>query len=67
MKIPKTFMPVRSTSTQDLDESNAIRITSCIILSVTVIVFIARQAMKAVVFRRAALDDLFILSASVGT
>jgi hypothetical protein len=60
-------MPVRSTSTQDLDENNAIRITSCIILSVTVIVFIARQAMKAVVFRRAALDDLFILSASVGT
>jgi hypothetical protein len=66
MKIPRTSLPTRSTSIQELDQGNAVRIASCIILSVTVVIFIARQVMKAVVFRRAALDDLFIFCALVG-
>ncbi|KAF1829860.1 hypothetical protein BDW02DRAFT_127647 [Decorospora gaudefroyi] len=65
MKIPRTSLSVASTSLEELDHTNAIKIASWTILSITVLVFIARQVMKAVVFRRAALDDLFILLATV--
>jgi hypothetical protein len=58
-------MTTLNTALEEVDRSNALKITSCIIFGITFVFVVARQAMKAVVFHRAGLDDLFILLASV--
>ncbi|KAF1850267.1 uncharacterized protein K460DRAFT_350343 [Cucurbitaria berberidis CBS 394.84] len=58
-------MKISATSVQEVDRTNAIKIASWSLMGITVAVFIARQLMKAIVFRRVALDDLFILFATV--
>jgi hypothetical protein len=47
------------------NRSDSIRVATWILLGVTVAVFIARQVMKAVVFRTVALDDYFMVAATV--
>jgi orotidine-5'-phosphate decarboxylase len=49
------------------DRSEAISLATWVVLGVTVSVFIARQVMKALVFRKVALDDFFIFAATVST
>ena len=60
-----TSLTTRSTPVQEMDRTEAIKIASWTILGITVVVFIARQIMKTIVFRRVALDDFFILLATV--
>ncbi|KAH8722992.1 hypothetical protein GQ44DRAFT_621643 [Phaeosphaeriaceae sp. PMI808] len=50
---------------EDEDRSEAIKLATWVLLGVTVAVFISRQIMKAIVFRKVALDDFFILAATV--
>jgi hypothetical protein len=50
---------------EDEDKSRNIKIATWILLGITVAVFVARQIMKAIVFRTVALDDFFILAATV--
>ncbi|KAH7397389.1 hypothetical protein BKA66DRAFT_408537 [Pyrenochaeta sp. MPI-SDFR-AT-0127] len=64
MKIPTTSLAARTVSLQEVDRTNAIKIASWTLLAITAVVFIARQIMKAIVFRRVALDDLLILLAT---
>ena len=45
--------------------SNTITIATYALTGALVLFFIARQIMKAIVFRKVALDDLFILLATV--
>jgi hypothetical protein len=52
-------------SIEEEDRSKSIKLASWILLGVTVAVFIARQVLKAVVFRKVALDDIFICIATV--
>jgi tellurite resistance protein TehA-like permease len=59
------IMATLNTSLEEVNRTDALKIASCIIFGVTVVFIIARQIMKAVVFHRAGLDDLFILLASV--
>jgi len=47
------------------DRTSAINIATYALTGAFLAVFIARQVMKAIVFRRVALDDLFILLATV--
>ncbi|KAJ4992399.1 hypothetical protein SVAN01_02108 [Stagonosporopsis vannaccii] len=47
------------------DRTSAISITTYALTGAFVVIFIARQVMKAIVFRKVALDDLFILLATV--
>jgi hypothetical protein len=50
-----------------MDRSNIITIATCALTGTFITVFIARQIMKAIVFRKVAIDDLFILLATVCT
>jgi hypothetical protein len=50
---------------EDGDRSNDIKLATWTLLGVTIAVFIARQIMKAIVFRKVALDDIFICAATV--
>jgi hypothetical protein len=50
-----------------MDRSNVITIATCALTGTFITVFIARQIMKAIVFRKVAIDDLFILLATVCT
>jgi uncharacterized membrane protein len=63
------YLPTRSlgtpTSIGEEDRSRSIRVATWILLGITVAVFVARQIMKAVVFRTIALDDVFICAATV--
>jgi hypothetical protein len=54
-------------TTEDQDRSDTISLATWVVLGVTVSVFIARQVMKALVFRKVALDDFFIFAATVST
>lgn len=54
-----------SGSIDEQDQSGNIKTATWVILGVTVAAFMVRQTMKAVVFRRVALDDLFIAVAVV--
>lgn len=47
------------------DRSGTIELVTYALTGAFVIFFIARQIMKAIVFRKVALDDLFILLATV--
>ena len=47
------------------DRSDTIEIATYALTGAFVVFFIARQVMKAIVFRKVALDDLFILLATV--
>jgi hypothetical protein len=55
----------RPNSIEEEDRSNSIRAATWTLLGVTVAFFITRQIMKAIVFRKVALDDFFILAATV--
>jgi hypothetical protein len=55
----------QSESIDEQDQSGNIKTATWVILGVTVAAFMVRQTMKAVVFRRIALDDLFIAVAVV--
>jgi hypothetical protein len=63
------YLPTRSlgppTSIGEGDKARSIKVATWILLGVTIAVFIARQIMKAVVFRTVALDDVFICAATV--
>jgi hypothetical protein len=48
-----------------VNRSNIITIATCALTGTFITVFIARQIMKAIVFRKVAVDDLFILLATV--
>jgi hypothetical protein len=50
-----------------VDRSNIITISTCALAGTFIIVFIARQIMKAIVFRKVAIDDLFIFLATAST
>jgi hypothetical protein len=50
---------------EEEDRSGSIKIATWILLGITVAVFIARQIMKTAVFRKFALDDIFICAATV--
>lgn len=65
MKIPTASLAAAQTSLEEVDRTTAIKISSWTLLSVTVVVFIARQVMKTIVFRRLALDDALALVAAV--
>ncbi|KAF2825164.1 hypothetical protein CC86DRAFT_352416 [Ophiobolus disseminans] len=54
----------RPASPEEQDRSNTIKIATWVLLGVTIAMFIARQIMKAIVFRRVTLDDFFMLSAT---
>lgn len=60
-----SILATQPVALQEVDRTTAIKIASWTILGTTVVVFFARQIMKAFVFRRFALDDLFILLATV--
>ncbi len=47
--------------------TESIKVGSCTILGVIVVVFLTRQFMKATVFRKVAIDDLFVLVATVSS
>ena len=47
------------------DRSNIVTIATCALTGTFITVFIARQIMKAIVFRKVAVDDLFILLGTV--
>lgn len=51
---------------QEDDKSNVVEITTYALTGTFVITCLARQVMKSIVFRKLALDDLFILLATVG-
>lgn len=51
--------------TSQKDKSETIEIATYALTGALVMFFIARQIMKAIVFRKVALDDLFILLATV--
>jgi hypothetical protein len=55
----------RPNSIEEEDHSNIIKAATWILLGVNVAFFVTRQIMKVVVFRKAALDDFFILAATV--
>jgi hypothetical protein len=55
----------RPNSIEEEDRSNIIKAATWSLLGVNVAFFVTRQIMKAVVFRKAALDDFFILTATV--
>jgi hypothetical protein len=63
------YLPTRSlgspTGVEVEDRSGSIKVATWILLGVTISVFIARQIMKAVVFRTVAFDDIFICVAMV--
>ena len=59
-------MDPRSLESQT-DRSNVIEVATYASAGALVLFFIARQVMKAVVFRKVAVDDLFILLATVST
>jgi hypothetical protein len=54
-----------STPTAMIDRSNTVKIATWTLLGVTVAFVVMRQFMNARVFRKAALDDVFILLATV--
>lgn len=62
---PKSVMAARAASAMLQDRSNTISIVTYTLTGTFVAFFIARQIMKAVVFRKLALDDIFILLATV--
>jgi hypothetical protein len=64
MFLPR-FSSTPSTGIEEEDRSNSIKLATWILLGITIAVFIARQIMKAVVFRKVALDDIFICAATV--
>lgn len=47
------------------DKSSAVEIATYALTGTFVLFFVARQIMKAIVFRKLTLDDLFILLATV--
>jgi hypothetical protein len=55
----------RPNSIEEEDRSSTIKVATWILLGVTVAFFFTRQVMKAIVFRKVALDDFFILAATV--
>jgi hypothetical protein len=55
----------QAASMTEQKESGSVQITTWILLGFTVSVFVARQVTKAIVFRKVALDDLFMVSATV--
>jgi hypothetical protein len=59
--------PARAATTEGNNKSDSIKLATWILLGVTVATFVARQVMKAIVFRKLALDDYFILTATVYT
>ncbi|KAG9187526.1 hypothetical protein G6011_05397 [Alternaria panax] len=63
MKLPLAYISTRSTPNGGFERTDTVRIASWTILVITIIVFGARQIMKVVVFRKLAIDDLFILLA----
>jgi hypothetical protein len=62
-----TSFVVEQTSTQEKNRSTTIEIATWALFGTTVAIFIARQVMKAVVFRKVALDDFFMLAATVSS
>jgi hypothetical protein len=65
MNLHHSSVAARATPVALKDRSDTITITTCALTAAFVIFFIARQFMKAIVFRKVALDDLFILLATV--
>lgn len=57
-------MVTRAFESQE-DRSAVIEITTYALTGALIVFFIARQVMKAIVFRKVAVDDLFILLATV--
>ena len=49
------------------DYSSTTRVTIWVLLGITLSIFIARQIVKAVIFNKLGLDDVFMLIASVGS
>lgn len=49
------------------DRSTIIEVTTYALAGAFILFFIARQVMKAIVFRKVAFDDLFILLATVSS
>ena len=47
------------------DRSSVIEVATYALTGALILCFIARQVMKAIVFRKVALDDIFILLATV--
>ncbi|KAF2026536.1 hypothetical protein EK21DRAFT_73866, partial [Setomelanomma holmii] len=64
MHISKLYFE-RSPFSDSQDRSSSIRTATWAMLAIHATMFVARQAMKATVFRKVALDDLFALSATV--
>jgi hypothetical protein len=50
---------------EDGDRSDSIKTATWILLGITIAIFLARQVMKAVVFRNVMLDDFFMFAATV--
>jgi hypothetical protein len=66
MNIPRTSFQQRGTTTPSGDKSNIITIVAWATLVLSVLVFLARQCIKFAVGRKKAdIDDLFILTATV--
>ncbi|EFQ88355.1 hypothetical protein PTT_15798 [Pyrenophora teres f. teres 0-1] len=61
MSTSPALLLIRTASTNENDHKNSIKIVSWIILALTVVVVIARQSIKALLLRRAAVDDFLIL------
>jgi hypothetical protein len=55
----------QAATTDEKNRSGSIKFATWILLGVTVATFVARQVMKGIVFRKLALDDFFILVATV--
>jgi hypothetical protein len=65
MPLPTSFA-LQQASIQEQDRSKTIEIATWALFGTIVTIFVARQVMKAFVFRKVALDDFFMLAATVG-
>jgi hypothetical protein len=66
MWMPASTLSPRASSIAQDNKSHAITITTWVTLAVLVVVFLARQATRFAVVRKFAIDDIFILLATVG-
>jgi hypothetical protein len=60
-----TSFAVQQVSTGHQDRSITIEIATWALFGITIAIFVARQVMKAFVFRKVSLDDFFMFAATV--
>lgn len=65
MRIPSSALTTRAANVTTENRSDAVTVTTCVTLVILSIFFISREAIKFVVVRKFAIDDLFILAATV--